>query len=138
MASRPDSWQLSVAKIRFDKIIFRVRQIDLNALPHQQYPDLVWLTIKRRGYSPSEILDRLDTIESEIQVVSEALHQAILVAVVSRKKTREFLYYVADASEFNATVQRVLTKHPKLLFHFETRREPSWQQYLDLRETTGG
>lgn len=105
-ADFPEQWLLIRTRTWFDRFIFRIRKFNDGELPLDRFPTAVWITIRLRGPERSKLLDKAEALENMIETNAEVPGLALLAGCVTRRRTRELLYYINDSNSFRNAVER--------------------------------
>ena|SRR2546430_6274367 len=128
-----DPWFIAEAEEDGLPIIFRVREMRPRGVEPQRYPNLIsvlWAFDKSESGMPDDpTVDRMNDFEDRLDAL-EGANRGYMMVTITGNGRREWLWYVADSSEFMTGVNRLLRSVPaKFPVSFEGAEDPAWQTY---------
>jgi len=132
-SDQEDPWFIAEGEEDDLPIIFRVREMRPPGVEPRRYPNLIsilWAFDKSESGMPDdETVERMNEFEDCLDAL-EGPNRGFMMVTITGNGRREWLWYVADTSEFMSGVNRVLASlSAKFPVSFEGAQDPSWQTF---------
>ena len=141
MAEAMDGWTIALARATGEADItpymVRVRDHPPAGIDRRQFPyllEVTWPFFSTRGGQPEEAEEeRMDEFEELIEENLEGLNEAALMAVITGKGQRVWLWYLRDVETAERLFNEALAEQEPYPIEINILLDGKWEQYQKIR-----
>ena len=138
MSQNFDSIGWSVAEGKTDLYKFQVRYRRFEkAFPRTNYPNrlnIFWNVSSpdQEGLATKEELEKLHSFENRLVAAVELDESAILTAVLTGRKEREFVFFAKDPNDFVHRLTEMPQEKDRYPIQIRLNQDPSWSYFDEI------
>ncbi len=141
MNDTTEGWTIALARATSEADItpymVRVRDHPPAGLDRTQFPyllELTWTFFSRRAGQPDEAEEeRMDELEDLLEENLERMGEAVLMAVITGKGQRVWLWYIRDVETTERLFNQALAEKEPYPIEINILLDGKWQQYQKIR-----